>query len=312
MLIAASAQANRYTVVDLGFKVTPNKVNKQGDAAGTSTFKHAFVYRNDHWKKLKNCEDGSSSAIAINAGGDVVGDSGGWPTIWKRGSACEPVNLPTRAHRGSANAVSSDGTVAGWFERQTEYHCFLTHPDGSSEDLGLIGTGNDCLAYGMNEHGQVVGGTNKDLGKPMKAFLWQGGQFRSLGVLPGGRTSLAFAINDRGHVVGRADTASSNAHAFLWSGGTMKDIGESAAFTDTVASDINGQGEIVGYGANGSLSEAVRFADGDVIPLLSEVSNPEGWQLTVASGISGDGTIVGTGLLDGVAHGFKLVPQNQP
>ncbi len=86
---AAAAQANSYTVVDLGADRYPVQVNSHGWIAGQhphGASQSAIVYRGAHWHRLTAAgEDGY--ALAINATGDVVGigGAGGVATIWPRG-----------------------------------------------------------------------------------------------------------------------------------------------------------------------------------------------------------------------------------
>jgi probable HAF family extracellular repeat protein len=92
----------------------------------------------------------------------------------------------------------------------------------SITDLGTLG-GGDCSlpgrefsqANGINDRGQVVGGSSTD-GCSIHAFLWEKGKMTDLGALPGGDFSQARGVNNRGQVVGGSDTASGAVHAVLW------------------------------------------------------------------------------------------------
>jgi probable HAF family extracellular repeat protein len=99
-------------------------------------------------------------------------------------------------------------------------------------DLGL---GGDSSAAGVNDLGEVVGGSPTPI-----AFVWSGGRVRLLGTLGGG-SSFASAINNHTQVVGTSRTSSGLSHVFLWSNGRMRDLG----FSGT-ANAINGHGVIVG------------------------------------------------------------------
>jgi hypothetical protein len=53
---------------------------------------------------------------------------------------------------------------------------------------------------------------------------------------------------------------------------------------------------------------ALRFADGNVIPLDSEVQDLGDWQLQYATSINADGVVVGTGLRSDGSHAYMLLP----
>src|SRR5713101_386672 len=123
--------------------------------------------------------------------------------------------------------------------------------------------GNDSMAQGVNNRGQVVGFALNPIADSMaplpwptemRAFLWDDGVLQNLGTL-GGPDSWAFFINDRGQVVGisypdsdsssNCDTPGKN-HVFLWEKGRMQDIGTlggNCAWPE----DLSDQGQIVGW-----------------------------------------------------------------
>jgi len=86
----------------------------------------------------------------------------------------------------------------------------------SITDLGTLPGGTFSIAYGINNHGQVVGYSDTASGEG-HAFLWQKGEMTDLGTLPGGTFSIAYGINDGGQAVGASDAASSEVHAVMWS-----------------------------------------------------------------------------------------------
>jgi probable HAF family extracellular repeat protein len=88
---------------------------------------------------------------------------------------------------------------------------------GGIVDLGTL-VGKTSRAYGINNHGQVVG-TSATASGAEHASLWQDGKMTDLGTL-GGDRSFAYGINDCGQVVGEARTASDTSHAALWPGKT--------------------------------------------------------------------------------------------
>ena len=96
-------------------------------------------------------------------------------------------------------------------------HPFLWDGD-EMRDLGTLG-GYGSAATGVNDSGQVVGGSNNH------AFLYSGGGMTDLGTLPGGTFSKATGINSAGHIVGMADDGIGDTHAFFYDGTTMNDLG---------------------------------------------------------------------------------------
>jgi probable HAF family extracellular repeat protein len=80
--------------------------------------------------------------------------------------------------------------------------------------LGTLG-GNNSVARGINETGQIVGWSHTSDGD-WHAFLWQNGEgMQDLGTL-GGNNSEAFGINEAGQIVGvsHISISSDEFHAF--------------------------------------------------------------------------------------------------
>ena len=188
---------------------------------------------------------GYSRAWSINAAGDVAGSSvrrnpaAEVPVVWERDSENGLHAAPVRLVPGSVYGV----------------------------------------AYGINDHGHVVGWSNDGSGANATAFLSRRvpgcRELSFLGVLPNGTYSVARAINDRNQVVGAADGAGAPwGHAFYWDE------------------------------RSGML---------DLNDLILPVDQSD-WELIQANDISDDGRIVGYGLHfpTGASQGFVLIPSPQP
>jgi len=125
---------------------------------------------------------------------------------------------------------------------------------GEMRDCGTLG-GVQSHASGVNNSGQVVGGSNIPGELAARAFLWENGAMINLGTL-GGPESDARRINDSGQVVGMSQTSISNFHAFLWADsnrnglsdpGEMKDLGAPLGYNESRAGCINNSGQVGVY-----------------------------------------------------------------
>ena len=121
-------------------------------------------------------------------------------------------------------------------------------------DLGTLG-GTNCIAYGINNHEQVVGAAQTGMGS-YHAFMFDGGRMVDLGTM-GGSNSWAYGINDNGWMVGASGMPTTNMHAFLCTNALMNpvmmDLGTLGG-SNSAAWMINMHGEMAGWAAitNGS------------------------------------------------------------
>jgi probable HAF family extracellular repeat protein len=173
------------------------------------------------------------AAIGINNKGQIMGVSSPFcapgPVVttieshivlWEKGV---PTNLGSLG--GVANnfpfAINNRGDIAGVSDvtGDTTFHAFLWTKEGGMKDLGTLPGDVLSAAQGMNNKGQVVGGSC-DANGNCPAFLWQDGVMTDLNTLVCGGSSLfldvGFDINDRGEISGQAiDSGTGALVAFL-------------------------------------------------------------------------------------------------
>ncbi len=117
-------------------------------------------------------------------------------------------------------------------------------------DLGTLG-GTNSRAYGLNNHGTIVGDAMRPDGRT-HAFVFTNGVMMDLGTM-GGTNSHAYGINDMGHIVGDADLTNGMHHGFFATNGMggfmMSDLGalggsNSTAFCINAFDAITGAGDL--------------------------------------------------------------------
>lgn len=124
-------------------------------------------------------------------------------------------------------------------------HAFIWDAENGMTDLGALVQGQNSIAFGINDNGQVVGFAYVDVLVP-HAFLWtEEDGMVDIGT-PGGESSAAYSINANGVVVGQGRDVNDELVAFLWtSSGGFVTIGKPGY--SSLAYDINDSNWIAGY-----------------------------------------------------------------
>jgi probable HAF family extracellular repeat protein len=209
----------------------------------------------------------ASGATAVNASGQVVGDS-------------------RTAHNSATHAFS-------W-----------TEADGMI-DLGTLG-GNVSFANAVNDSGQVVGSSGLIGNRTAHAFAWTklDGMI-DLGALADGGFSGANAVNASGQVVGSSEVMGQPGyHAASWMPtGKIVDLGTLGGAVDSEARAVNASGQVVGYSLGlGAAYRAFSWTVAGGTIDLGTIGGGAG----VATAVNASGQVVGySWMADGVSHAFS-------
>lgn len=159
-----------------------------------------------------------------------------------------------------------------------------TWDHGSYCDLGLLNSGLQTTASAINDRGQIVG---ERLGTT--GFLLGQNGFTNLGDFGEYMTtqeSLPAAINSSGEVVGTAEMGDAMC-AFAWSDGVMTALGTLGG--DSQANGVSNKGRVVGAACTSWYDYTAAYWDGLAIHTLGTFGNECSWSM----GVNDAGTIVG-------------------
>ena len=186
-------------------------------------------------------------AYTINQSGQFAGEADFPPgvrhaALWN--SLAAPRDLGTLGASSTAQAISTNGLVAGYSVLASGFiHGFVT-TGGALADIGTLPGGANSVGYGVNASATVVGEAD-DAAGTSHPVAYANGVLRDLGP-PGLVYGQAHAINDAGTVAGFGQLAGSDyAHALLFSGGGVRDLGTLGG-PASYAFAINDAGQVAG------------------------------------------------------------------
>ncbi len=200
-----------------------------------------------------------SEAVAINANGHIVINSGDTAIYWNLlDDAGEVLNFFPGESSTSAVDLNDNGHVVGVSGDEGFFW-----RGGSMYPMGHLG-GGSSEAVDVNNNDQVAGFSTRsdDSTHAVVWYLEDGrGKLMDLGTL-GGANSYATAINDAGQVVGYSETGETYTeggqtvnvvHGFLWQDGIMYDLGAHNDFYTYPFDESYPMSEAVGISENGDV-----------------------------------------------------------
>jgi probable HAF family extracellular repeat protein len=245
------------------------------------------------------------------------------PFLWQNGDMRA---LPTLGgNNGLASAINNRGQITGKAQTMvTDPGCppYQIAPPvlwekGKVRQLPTVAGDPDGYALGLNDLGEVVGGTGTCIGDN-HAVLWENGTAHELPNLGNASYNEALAINNQGQIVGLVSSPDgATFYAALWQNGTITNLGTLPGDFAALATGINNKGQVVGSTLDSSFNWAHGFIWQDSVMTDLNTLFPADSNLyaTMANKINSRGQISGmatvlSGPDAGRIHAFLATPIN--
>jgi probable HAF family extracellular repeat protein len=252
--------------------------------------------------------DYSSTAMGINAFGDVVGWSAG-PNgtrafIYTNAAGMTALTGPPGRPVTTARAVNGSGTVVGNASTGGgDIGHAVRWQAGVPLDLGTLGIGDFSDGRGVNATGVTVGQSHTGGGAllAVHGFRYTNGA-GMVDLTPTSDDAHAEGINDSGQIVGWRE-----GRAFRLTGTAFTDLGVASGFAASFAYAINSSGQVAGHviSGSGNSEQIFRYTNGTMVVLggFGEFNR--------ALGINTAGDVVGYGSpVLGLRQGFVYTDAN--
>ena len=348
-LFPASVAAQSYSITDLGtlhyhqpgyarepFASKANAVNDLGQVVGESNG-HAFLWSRGKMTFLGTLGGANSEAMAINATGQIVGNSdtgryyeSGDPTnpqieyhhafLWSAGKMMDFGNVGDYHGLSSiqieATSINAKGQVVIYVKASVGQPSSFLYSEGRVKDFGKYnGTGSsgfNFVATAINNRGQMAGAGGAfslDSGRyDRHALKYSNGNVQDIWIMTGVSANRANAINNLGDVAGDCYIVAnpgSRSHPFLYSHGRLRDLGFLPGSENGVAASINDKDQVVGtMEAPGEMetgridNRAFLYKNGRLIDLTTLLPRGSKWsRLFEATGINNRSQVVGSGMI---------------
>lgn len=234
--------------------------------------------------------------------------------------------LPTLGgNNGEASGINNLGQIAGMAETATvDSGCasnLIRMPalweNGKVSSLPILTGDTDGFAFGINNHGQVVGDSGNCTGSTIHAVSWVNHTPTQLADF--GEGSIGQYVNDQGQIAGTVGSADgSTQYGALWQNGALTSLGLLPGDFGGLASGINSQGQIVGsnFDSKFSWSHGFLWQNNVMTDLNTLIPASANLFVTMANQINDNGQISGMAVVlsgpdAGKVHAFLATPVNQ-